>query len=222
MKKEFLGDSYDVVKQSLLRCLQPCGKWKAHPMFTEEVKPNEAKAFARAFSRLIGVPLVSREKLDSRTDRKKYFAAARNCKCHLFLDPDTGLYIEKRRCSKATHLSLPELVDIASDRQNLLTLVFDQSFSRGQKRQQQLKGKLHALAKRGLHGIAYHSHACFILVGRDAKLVKHARDVLLKKSRLPPGRLLQRPRRAERKAGRAVACQTRPGRKNTVVSTPRP
>lgn len=186
MKRTFVGDSYDIVKQSLLRWLQPCGKWKAHPMFTDKVSANEAKRF----SRLLGVSLVSREKLDSRTVRQEYFATARNCKCHLFLDPDTGLYIGKRHCSKATHLSLSELVDIARNRQNLLTLVFDQSFSRRQKRRQQLQGKLGALAKRGLYGIAYHSHACFILVGRDAKLVKRARKVLLQKSRLPPRRFI--------------------------------
>ena len=156
-------------------------------MFTEEVTPNDAEAF----SQLLGVPLISKERLNART-RQSFLAAARNCRCHLFLDPDTGLYIGKRRCSKATHLSLSEFVEIAiaRDRQNLLTLVFDQSFSRGQKRRQQLEGKLGALAKRGLHGIAYHSHACFILVGRDAKLVKRARKVLLQKSRLPPGRFI--------------------------------
>jgi hypothetical protein len=93
----------------------------------------------------------------------------------------------------ATHRSLPELVDIAiaRDRQNLLSLVFDQSFSRGQKRRLRLKGKLDALAKHGLHGIAYDSHACFILVGCDAKLVKRAHKVPLQKSRLPPKRFVQ-------------------------------
>jgi len=158
-------------------------------MFTEEVPQNEAEAFSQAFSLLLGVPLISKERLNART-RQSFLAAARNCRCHLFLDPDTGLYIGKRRCSKATHLSLSELVDIACSRPHLLTLVFDQCFDRRQKREEQLRNKLRALAVDGVHGIAYHSHACFLLVGCDANLVEHARDVLLQESHFPPERFI--------------------------------
>jgi hypothetical protein len=72
MHVRFLGDSFDIVKQSLLRWLAQCGSWSAHPMFTEEVTVDQAEAF----SCLLGVPLISREVLSSESDRAAYFTAA--------------------------------------------------------------------------------------------------------------------------------------------------
>lgn len=87
MKLQYLGDSYDIVKQSLLRWLASCGTWKAHPMFTERVSFEDAASF----SRLLGVPLLSCVVLETETDREAYFASARLCVNHLFLDPDIGI-----------------------------------------------------------------------------------------------------------------------------------
>jgi hypothetical protein len=52
MKLEKFGDSYDIVKHSLLRWLAPSGTWVALPMFTEKVDPTDSDAF----SQFLGVP----------------------------------------------------------------------------------------------------------------------------------------------------------------------
>lgn len=187
MRPKFFGDSFDIVKQSLIRWLGRCGPWSAHPMFTEPVSSAEAKVFAQ----LLGVPLLSREVLAVDTDRTAYFACARSCESHLFLDPDTGLRLEKVNDGKEpAYLLGEELVAIADSRPEWLTLVFDQSVARGKEREQ-LKHKLATFARRGLHGFAYVSHACFLLVGRDRDALVTAVKAVQQQSGLPASRFVE-------------------------------
>ena len=186
MNLKFFGDSYDIVKQSLLRWLEPCGAWKAHPMFTPPVEPRRADEFER----FLGVRLVSREVLDQRSDRKAFLKPAKCCQANLFLDPDTGLW-PKSDGATPKHLMSVELAEIAKKRPDKLTLVFDQSFSRSLSRNQQIKEKLACLKKQGIHGVAYESHACFVLVSQSKDGLDNAVTTLLRKSRLPPERLVR-------------------------------
>ena len=187
MHPRFLGDSFDIVKQSLLRWLAACAPWSAHPMFTEPVTTEDV----RAYSRLVGAKVISQEVLADRTDRVAYFAPARRCTTHLFLDPDTGLRMRKTSGQAASsYLFGEELLQIAETRPQLLTLVFDQSIARGRERQQ-LESKLSALAAHALYGIAYVSHACFFLVGKKGALIKRAFETLKKESGLPESRFLK-------------------------------
>lgn len=39
MKLQYFGDSYDIVKKSLICWLSEFGPWVTHPMFTEDVSP---------------------------------------------------------------------------------------------------------------------------------------------------------------------------------------
>jgi len=190
MNPRFLGDSYDIVKQSLLRWLASMGPWATHPMFTEPATPEQADAFAQ----LLGTPLLSREVLTRGVDRGAYMAPARECHDHVFLDPDTGIRLGPTRGKKTPQYVFGgELVAIASARPARLTLVFDQSLARGAEpeRQQQLKDKLSRLETMGVHGVAYFSHACFVLVGKDRSLVKEAFETLNKDSHLPGSRFLE-------------------------------
>lgn len=186
MRLKFLGDSFDIVKQSLLRWLGSCGPWSAHPMFTERFSSAEAEVL----SRLLGVPLLLQNVLTPDTDRDAYFASARECASHLFLDPDTGLSLRTVPADRRpAYLLREELVAIADLRPERLTLVFDQSLARGNEREQ-MEGKLAALADDGLHGFAYVSHACFLLVGRDGDAVTKALEAVQHQSRLPESRFL--------------------------------
>ncbi len=187
MKPGFLGDSYDIVKQSLLRWLGSLGTWATHPMFTESVTGDQAKAL----SHLLGTRLLSEETLTPASDRAAYLAPARDCRDHVFLDPDTGIRLEPARGKKAPlYVFGTELVAIAGARPAALTLVFDQSLARGREREQ-LQGKLSALAVHGLHGVAYVSHACFVLMGKSDPLVTRAFEALVTESRLPESRFLK-------------------------------
>jgi hypothetical protein len=181
------GDSYDIVKQSLLGWLKPAGPWVAHPMFSERFSPQQC----HAFTVFLGVPLLTDAILKARTDRTAYFAAALACNRHLFLDPDIGLRREPARGAKAArYLFEPELIEIAKERPKLLTLVFDQSLARGRE-QEELRNKLERLAHEGVHAGAYVSHACFILLSCDSQVLKEALGMVRAGSSLPEERFLE-------------------------------
>jgi len=186
VRAEFLGDSYDIVKQSLLQWLGSIGTWAAHPMFTESLSPEQTSAF----SCLLGTRLLSKETFTLESDRRVYLAPARDCGCHVFLDPDTGIRLEPTRGRRAPlYVFGTELVEIASARPDRLTLVFDQCLARGREREQ-LRDKLSYFAEQGLYGFAYASHASFVLVGKDGSLVNKALETLKRESRLPDSRFV--------------------------------
>jgi hypothetical protein len=186
MNPKYLGDSYDIVKQSLLSWLGAVGTWSTHPMFTEPVSREQGDTF----SRLLGTPLLSNDTLTQVTDRATYLAPAFHSSDHVFLDPDTGIRLKPIRGKKAPrYLFGTELLSIANARPEKLTLVFDQALGRGEERIQ-LQTKLNDFAQQGVLGIAYVSHACFVLVARNRNLVQEAFEMLKKESRLPENRFL--------------------------------
>ena len=70
MRVRYFGDSYDIVKQSLLRWLAPFGDWAIHPMFTEEFEQPDIAAFAD----FLGSPVLTNEVLSVDTDREAYLS----------------------------------------------------------------------------------------------------------------------------------------------------
>lgn len=187
MKLRFFGDSYDIVKKSLINWLSPFGEWSVHPMFTEQVSPEAATEF----SKFLGASLLSVEVLTPRTDRTEYFASSHKCG-HLFLDPDTGLWMkpEPPTRRRPSYLFGEELIAIVRTRPNSLTLVFDKSIARGAERSQTEK-KLRRLMSQGLYGVAYVSQVCFILVALDPALIDEAHGRIRKDSKLPLSRLVK-------------------------------
>lgn len=185
MRMNYFGDSYDIVKQSLLRWLQPFGQWSVHPMFTEPV----ADADVSGFEQFIGAKLVSTEVLSRNTDREAYFSCA--CSCgNLFLDPDTGIRLKETRGVRAPeYLFASELLRITEMRAGNLTVVFDQSVGRGSE-QMHLETKLRHLLQKQLFGFGYRSHACFVILGRDHALIESARNHVIEESKLPESRFV--------------------------------
>ncbi len=189
MQFDKLGDSYDIVKQSLLRWLGTFGEWKVHPMFTDEEIPDDK---VKEFERLLGTKVISRERLKSDSDRLAYFSCATGCDC-LFLDPDKGLNMKPTGRSPK-HLYSNELTRLVQQRnERSLTMVFDQSVSYGSEedRKSCIEQKLKLLNSQGISTFAYwSSHACFIVAGRDYLQVDRAHALALAESRLPEYRFL--------------------------------
>jgi hypothetical protein len=186
MRMKYFGDSYDIVKQSLLRWLRPLGDWSVHPMFTEPVPPEKAAAFAE----FLDAEIVSTEVLTSATDRSSYFSCAEPFG-NLLLDPDTGLRLQRTRPGKApAYMFAPELISLVERRPDALNLVFDQSFSYGSGHLK-VKDKLRHLHRHEVFGFAYVSHACFVVVSQDQALVDRAYRQLASESKLPGERLLR-------------------------------
>lgn len=181
----YFGDSYDIVKQSMLCWLDSFGEWSVHPMFTEAVSEADVKAFGL----MLGAKVISSGVFTTRSDRAAYLACAAGCG-HLFLDPDTGLRLHPIRGVNAPkYLFAGELVGLAKGRPNSLTVVFDQSVARGSEKAH-LNRKLEVLEQQGLFGFGYVSHACFLVVGPDQPLIKEALVQVIRKSRLPTIRFL--------------------------------
>ena len=70
MRERYFGDSYDIVKQSLLRWLRPFGPWSVHPMFTEFASDG----FVSDFGKFLDAKVVCADVLTSSTDRSAYLS----------------------------------------------------------------------------------------------------------------------------------------------------
>lgn len=190
MRPLYVGDSYDIVKQSLLRWLAPMGSWAVHPMFTVTVTDAEAAAY----SRFLGCELVSTEELNKDSNRNQYLASARGWSGNLFLDPDTGLRPKLIGGKKApAYLFVSELQEIVCARPGTLTMVYDQSFTRGGAREA-LKRKMDVLSEQGVASLAYWSQACFLIASDSGERVDGAHRAIMDESRLPEDRIIVGPR----------------------------
>ena len=159
MRIQFFGDSYDVVKRFLIRSIAPESECVAFPMFTHKVTPEEVKAF-EAF---LGVQVVSSTPLSTTTDRAQHLAAIAK-HCHIFLDPDTGIkLIPSNSADSVKYIFASELVSLCQKSPTRLLLVFDQSVPRGAERKA-IEKKLSHFRDAGIHGFAYLSHACFVVL----------------------------------------------------------
>ena len=185
MRMKYFGDSYDVVKRSLVDWLLEFGDWDAHPMFTEEVSNAETKMY----SDFLNVHVSSKAVLNPTTNRITYFKSTKESG-NMFLDPNTGvkLYGGQLRPSP-DYLYLFELQKIVHHRPSFLTLVFDQAVARGNE-PKSVATKLARFQESGIHGMTYISHACFHILAADSNLLRSVYSRLLKKSKLPNSRFI--------------------------------
>ncbi len=186
MHMHHFGDSYDIVKQSLIRWLGKFGDWSVHPMLTESAAGQQVKAFER----FLGARVICTEVLTANTNRESYLSCATKCG-HLFLDPDTGLRLRETglRRPKTEYLFARELTRIVEHRPKALTLVFDQSLARGSA-SRDMKPKLNEFQQHGISCFAYVSQVCFILCSGDETLIRRAFKHVVIESRLPKDRFL--------------------------------
>lgn len=187
--KPLFGDSFDIVKQSLLRWLAPFGPWSVHPMFTE----NASAAEVSAYEAFLGAAVVSTEVLGRYTDRASYFSCAEPCGS-LFLDPDTGIRVEAKprrwKDCPEEYLCSSELIKLVQNRSaSALTVIFDKCIARGSECPD-METKLAHLAKMGVSSFAYWAQASFLIAGMEHSLVDEARGRIILQSGLPEGRLL--------------------------------
>ena len=207
MHPDKFGDSYDIVKQRILQWLQPCGTWAVHPMFAENFG-QRYPSFAEEYSNFLGAGLLTTRPIPIRDrarweayleNRGNYFRAVMKWDriSHLFLDPDTGLWLPPEgdaghplKKAPQQYLMISELRDIAEARPDKLILVFDQTFLREKQRWSLTGEKLRWLKNHGVYGTAYFSHANFVLVSADEAVLDNAKRILLAASMLPRSKRL--------------------------------
>jgi hypothetical protein len=154
-------------------------------MFTHAVSNAEANAF----SRFLGVPLVSTDVLTAQRDRRSYFAACGDSRS-IFLDPDTGVRLRRKNGKRSPKFIFSdELVEITAARPQGLVLTFDQSLAYGSEAKQ-VREKLAHFGAQGLHGFAYVSHESFLILGKSRDVVADAKEHVVRASELPERRIL--------------------------------
>ena len=185
MRMQFLGDSYDIVKRFLLQTIAPGARWDAFPMFTHAVTKDELAAYET----FLGVHVASPGVLAAGEDRFAILAERPHLR-HVFLDPDTGIRLKPCGGSAAANYIFgPELANLCSNEPACLVVVFDQSVPRGSERQAMAR-KLAYFSERGVHGFAYLSHACFVVLSASKRVCDDA-YVHLVASALPVERILR-------------------------------
>jgi hypothetical protein len=157
------------------------GDWAVHPM----LRFTFNEAFIAAYEKLIGAPTITRRPIPRGRKRRDHLHLADDFGNVLF-DPDTGLRAAGKRTR--SHLMEGELLSLARARSKSLSLVFDQSLSRGQQRKA-LANKVSRLRDSQLAAFGYFSHACFVVASPDRQLLDRAGQ-LLKDAGVPDERLL--------------------------------
>jgi hypothetical protein len=157
MHRNYLGDSYDIVKRFWAQSLVPLGPLFAHPRFV----PEEIRTEYTAITTIAVMP-------DSHT-------AAPGDPFGILLDPDTGIPLPDEAgtiVASASHASLPFLVSVLERLRPSYLICFDQSYHRRHRlsRMDQLKSKIEFLTQRQIHAFYYHSHAPFLFATTESHL----------------------------------------------------
>ena len=199
MHQSDFGEARDIAKGQIMEWLAPPNvKWAAHPMWygDREAEPQVADfldCYATALSVGIGEGGDS-AKPDTLLD------AAKACREHLFLDPDTGLG-ERTEENHLTHVSYEQFIKVvlAPPRLDRLTLLYDQGYSRGQSEQdfilaaQRKVNRLHHMNK-GVYAAGYLAEPtlklCFIWASASPDVVRKATRRMQDRSRFPNWRFL--------------------------------
>lgn len=171
MHRDFLGDSFDIVKRFWAERLTGIAPLLAHPRFI----PSDVR---RDFERLVCIPV-----LDEERTRDRAFG--------LFLDPDTGIPLPGSTTQKATRSYAPVsfvTTELLRLRPRYL-ICFDQSHDRmcGHPKLEQRRMKLAAFRSHQVACMYYVSHAPFLFAALEETDLDLVRRRLVE-SGIPEGR----------------------------------
>ena len=154
MHKQYLGDSYDLVKRFWCETLKSVAPLYAHPRFVPAAIRSEYK-------NVTTIPI-----LEDRPDGR----------LGILLDPDTGVPLPATSASDATssHVPLPFLIKLNQEFQPDYIICFDQSHVRDHQlsRKDQRAAKMTFLRERGICSFYYVSHAPFLFVAQDRQILR--------------------------------------------------
>ncbi len=184
------GDTYEMAKLCMLGWLAPDEEWLIHPMYFPAKSEAPDETFPCWYADFLGVRLVR----GNIKQRPKLVDAVAANPGRLFLDPDTGLRLNKAKLRQ--FVNVEEFIAIAHSpaRERKLVLVYDQSinFNHGEAGtpRQQVRRKLCRVHDANVHAVAYVSHIAFIWASTEPEIVSAATRRFLLGSRLPLWRLV--------------------------------
>jgi len=154
------------VKRALLQWLAPLGCWYVQPLFTDDVSPQEAAAFANFLGARLVYPFQAR-------DGKECAAALEACKGmgNFLVDPDTGVVLpQPGRPVKRTHLGADYLQVLCAANPSHVIASFDQALRR-EAPEESLPSKVVWFAERNIAALGFRSHASFLFCSISADRV---------------------------------------------------
>lgn len=172
MNKEYLGDSYDLVKRFWSENLRSVAQLYACPKFVPQtIQPD--------YTTLTSIPILNPDRLPERP-------------FGIMLDPHTGipLPVEGSADASASHVSLSYILQINEKFRPLYMICFDQSYHRSHElcKAKQLEQKREFLRGRGIGSFYYNSHAPFLFMAEDEENLRAVRSRLLSRG-IPERRL---------------------------------
>lgn len=170
MKRQYLGDSYDVVKRLWQEIFAEWAPLHAEPRFIPEDIRNEFTAFTR-------IPLLSEH-------RPMLYA--------ILNDPNTDIRLPKRanQSEGKSHIALPTIREQLRNAAVQCVITFDQSTYReaSLNRQSQRNEKLQWLKRERLPAFYYVSHASFLFVFSESARMDMALG-LMERAAVPANRI---------------------------------
>ena len=170
MKRKYLGDSYDAVKQLWQELLSGWAPLHAEPRFL----PRE---LSQDFTQLTRIPLLTNE---------------RPVPYCILNDPDTGIRLpgEQNQTEGRTHISIQPIIAQLQNSGVRCVITYDQSNYRNSELNltEQRQVKMNQLAAAGLHSFYYVSHAPFLFAVPDTDALQQIHEIL-KNAGIPEDRL---------------------------------
>lgn len=155
MKREYLGDSFDIVKRLWRDLFAAWAPMYAEPRFI----PRELQS---DYTHLTGIRMLGPEIVSAYS---------------LLNDPDTGIRAPdaKVQSEGRSHIVLSTIVDQCNRQGVQVVVTFDQSSHRtaGLGAPQQRAAKLHHLARSKIAAFYYVSHAPFLFASSSSDALKH-------------------------------------------------
>ena len=199
MHPRYFGDDYDIVKREFMRGLAPGEAWSVHPMYFDH-RGSVQRNFPGRYASFLQARLVAGDIWD----RDEVASAFIQCRTHLVLDPDSGIWLGKNLEPVGgwlRHLKGTELVQIAQGpgRESKLTLVFADTqrdnFGAKHKRIYEMLARIQQ--RHGIHGNGYvSSRMALVWVSMDEDVVKEATEGLVRRTEVPRWRTFDSGHRA--------------------------
>lgn len=162
MKKQYLGDSYDIVKRFWAILFRPIAPLYAHARFVPE-------AIRPSYETITSIPVIERP-------LNKSFG--------ILLDPHTGIPLpgDKKRRATISHVPLEYIVQLIQDWKPRYAVIFDQSYYRKHEinREHQLATKMRFLALKKIQSFYYVSHAPSLICSNIDDTLQQIYDSMIK------------------------------------------
>ena len=163
MKRQFLGDSYDIVKRLWADLLRHTAPLYAAPLFYQDDDKSKEVDLQREFTRLTGIQM--------KVGRPSGVFS-------ILLDPDTGISLIDKPLPR--YVTTEYIAEQLREPGARYVVTYDQSFPRcsDSARRERMQQKMKSLAKAECLSLYYASHASFLFTARYRQDLQELKAIL--------------------------------------------